>query len=123
MTVRRFTLRITTDDSGDAEVLTQRLFGHLVSIHYVKDDFDDGVDFVVTNDRSGETIWSEESVNASATRYPRAATHTTAGAAALYDTGGEGVLAPIAIGGDRLKVVVADGGDTNSGTVHILIDG
>lgn len=123
MTVRRFSYSITVDEHGDAEVLTQRLFGRLVSIHYVKADFANGVDFVVTNNRTGETIWSEESVDASATRYPRAATHSTVGAAALYAAAGEAVLAPIAIGGDQLKIVVADGGDEKSGTVHILIDG
>lgn len=123
MTVRRFVLPITVDASGDAEVYTPKIFGHLVSIRYVKDDFADGVDFVVTNESTGETIWSEEAVNASATRYPRAATHSTAGAASLYAAGGTAVQGRIALGGDRIKVVVADGGNATSGTLHILIDG
>lgn len=123
MTVRRFSIPITVDASGDAEVYTPRIFGHLVSIRYVKADFADGVDFVVTNERTGETVWSEESVNASASRYPRAATHTTAGAASLYASGGTAVQGRIAIGGDRLKIVVADGGVSKSGTLHFLVEG
>lgn len=120
--IRRFVVPITVDGSGDATVLTPHIRGELVSIRYVKDDFADGVDFVVTGEDTGQTIWSEESVNASATRYPRAPTHTTGGAAALYASGGAAVLAPIALD-ERLSVVVADGGDETSGTLHILIDG
>ena len=123
MTVRRFTVPITVDADGDAEVYTPRIFGHLVSVRYVKTDFADGVDFVVTNETTGETVWSEEAVNASASRYPRAATHTTAGAASLYASGGTAVQGRIAIGGDRLKIVVADGGVSKSGTLHFLVEG
>ncbi|HRP26035.1 hypothetical protein, partial [Thauera sp.] len=114
---------ITVDADGDAEVYTPKIFGHLVSVRYVKTDFADGVDFVVTNETTGETVWSEEAVNASASRYPRAATHTTAGAASLYASGGTAVQGRIAIGGDRLKIVVADGGVSKSGTLHFLIEG
>lgn len=123
MTIRRFVLPITVDASGDAESYTPPIYGELVSIRYVKDDFADGVDFIVTLEDTGETVWSEESVNASATRYPRAATHSTAGAAALYASGGEAVLGRIAISGDRIKVVTADGGNATSGTLHFTIDG
>lgn len=123
MAVRRFTIPITVDASGDAEVFTPTIFGHLVSFRYVKDDFADGVDFVVTTEDSGQTLWSEESVNASATRHPRAATHSVAGAASLYAAGGTAVNAPIAIGGERIKIVVADGGNATSGTLHVLVDG
>lgn len=123
MTVRRFTVPITVDASGDAEVYTPRIFGHLVSVRYVKTDFANGVDFVVTNETTGETVWSEEAVDASASRYPRAATHTTAGAASLYASGGTAVQGRIAIGGDRLKIVVADGGVSKSGTLHFLVEG
>lgn len=123
MTIRRFAKTITVDASGDAEEFIGPIYGDLVSIRYVKDDFADGVDFIVTLETTGETIWSEESVNASATRYPRAATHSTAGAAALYASGGVAVLGRIAIGGDRIKIVVADGGNATSGTLHFTIDG
>jgi hypothetical protein len=123
MAIRRFVMPITVDASGDAEEYSPAIYGHLVSFRYVKDDFADGVDFTCTLESTGETLWAEESVNASATRYPRAATHSTAGAAALYASGGVAVLNRIAIGGDRIKVVVADGGNGTSGTLHITVDG
>lgn len=123
MALRRFVIPITVDASGDAEVYTPALYGHLESFRYVKDDFTDGVDFVCTLETTGETLWAEDSVNASATRYPRAATHSTAGAAALYASGGVAVLDRIAIGGDRIKIVVDGAGNATSGTLHVTIDG
>lgn len=121
--LRRFTVPITVNEDGDAEVYSPKLFGHLVSFRYVKNNFANGVDFVCTLETTGETLWSEEAVDASATRYPRAATHSTAGAAALYASGGVAVLDRIAMGGDRIKIVVADGGVSTSGTLYITIDG
>mgnify|MGYP001343300963 CR=1 FL=1 len=121
--LRRFVIPITVDSGGDAEVYSPVLNGHLHSIRYVKDDFANGVDFVVTLETTGETVWSEEDVNASATRYPRAATHSVAGVAALYASGEPGVLDRIAISQDRIKIVVGSGGTETSGTIHVTIDG
>jgi hypothetical protein len=126
MTIRRFVVPVTVDADGGAEVYSPVVSGKLISIRYVKTDFEDGVDFVITSEATGATLWSEENVNASATRQPRAATHSTAGAAALYVAAGLGVLAPIALSQDRVKIVVAngtgdDGGET--GVFHITIDG
>jgi hypothetical protein len=123
MTVRRFVIPISVDASGDAEEYSPTLSGRLVSIRYVKTDFADGVDFTITSEDTGETIWAEENVNASASRYPRAATHSTAGAASLYAALGEAVNGKIALSQDRIKFVVASGGVSKSGAFHILIDG
>lgn len=121
--LRRFVIPITVDSGGDAEVYSPVLNGHLHSIRYVKDDFANGVDFVVTLETTGETVWSEEDVNASTTRYPRAATHSVAGVAALYAAGEPGVLDRIAISQERIKIVVGSGGTETSGTIHITVDG
>lgn len=123
MTVRRFVVPMTVDASGDGTFYTPPIYGHLVSFRYVKIDFANGVDFVCTLETTGETLWSEDSVDASATRHPRAATHSTAGAAALYADAGVAVLDRIAIGGDRIKIVVDGGGVSKSGTLHVTVDG
>ena len=114
---------MAVDASGDGIFYSPPLYGHLVSFRYVKTDFANGIDFVCTLETTGETLWSEDSVDASATRYPRAATHSTAGAASLYVAAGPGVLNRIAIGGDRIKIVVDGGGVSKTGTMHITIDG
>lgn len=120
--MRRFKIPITTAADGSATVYSPRLAGKIHSLQYVKTDFANGVDFAVTADATGENIWTESDVNASAVRYPRAATHSQAGAAALYAAGGLGVLTPIGIANDRVKIVIAQGGNVKTGTVHILVD-
>lgn len=92
-----FNVPITTDGSGNADVTfpLSRIGlpptgGKLDAIHYVKDGtngFSNGVDFSITDPVTGEVILNENDVNSSAIRRPRAATHTTAGAAALYAAG------------------------------------
>lgn len=129
MTIRRFVVSATVDAEGDAEVYSPVIRGKIVSIRYVKDDFEDGVDFAITGETSGQAIWSESSVNNSATRYPRAATHSATGADADYAAeSGEPVLDMIALADERIKIVVADGapgeaGGGETGTFHITIDG
>jgi hypothetical protein len=122
MTVRRFVVPVTTA-SGSATEYTPAIYGHIESIRYVKGDFADTVDFTITAETTGETIWAEENVTASATRHPRAATHSVAGAASLYASGGTAVNGKIALGGDRVKIVIANGGDAKTGTFHITVDG
>lgn len=121
MGIRRFVVPVVTDGSGAAEVYTPKVSGKIQSIRYVKTDFTDGVDFTITSETAGETIWTESNVNASATRYPRAATHSTAGAAALYASGGEAVNGKVALGDDRVKIGVASGGANKAGTFHITV--
>jgi hypothetical protein len=122
MTIRRFVVPVTVDAAGDAEVYSPVLSGKLETIRYVKDDFADGVDFTITAEDSGETLWTESDVNASATRHPRAPTHSQAGAAALYAAGGTAINDKIAMSQDRVKIVVASGGNATSGTFHITVD-
>src|SRR5262245_2346007 len=98
MNIDRFTVPLTTDSSGAATAYTPTFaWGHVLAIHYIKDSFADGVDFNLTAEATGQTIWQENNVNASALRYPRQATHGTDGIAALYAAGGTAVLDLIAL--------------------------
>lgn len=123
MTIRRFPVTVTVDASGDATKYSPPIYGTLVSVRYVKTDYANGVDFTITNETTGEIIWDEDDVNASATRYPRAATHSTAGVASLYASGGEAVNGRIALGGERIKIIVGSGGNATTGVFHFTIDG
>lgn len=120
--MRRISVEITTAADGSAMVTSARVSGSVHAIVYEKTDFADGVDFTVTAEKTGEQIWAETNVNAAGSRYPRAATHTTAGVAALYAASGVAVLDKPAIANDRFKVVVAQGGNAKKGTLHFLID-
>lgn len=120
--MRRLIVELLTAADGSCTAYSPRVSGELCSIVYEKIDFADGVDFVVTSEATGEGLWSENNVNAAGSRYPRAATHTTAGAAALYASGGVAVLAKPALANDRIKVVVAQGGNAKRGKLHFLVD-
>lgn len=121
MHAERKTVTVTVDASGDGTGYTPVVTGRVLQVRYVKVDFAAGVDFNITAEATGETIWAEDNVNASATRAPRQATHSTAGVAALYAAGGQAVLDHIVLANDRVKIVVAQGGNVTSGTFHVLI--
>ena len=119
---KRETVTVTTNGSGAGTGYTGVVSGKISQIRYVKTDFADGSTITITNELTGETIWTEVAVNASATRAPRQATHTTAGVAALYAGSGQAVLDKIAISKSRIQVTVTNGGDTKTGTFYITLE-
>ena len=121
-TVQRFSVTVTTDGAGAATAYSDYVTGKLSQIRYVKTDYDNGSTFTITADATGETLWTEAAVNASATRAPRQATHTTAGAAALYAAAGTAVNDKIGIANDRIKIVIASGGATKTGVFHFILE-
>lgn len=123
--MRRVKVTVTTDGSGDATAYTPQLSGEIYGISYVKPgsgSYTDGVDFTITNETTGQDIWVETNVNATAHRAPRQPVHSQAGVAALYASGGTAVTAPLAIAQSRIKIVVASGGASKTGAFHFLID-
>ena len=121
MYARRLTVAVTTDSAGDGVGYVDVDYGLLSQIRYAKADFADGVDFAITVEGTGEGLWTQSDVNASATKAPRQATHGVDGAAALFASGGTAIQDKIAIAQDRIKVVVAQGGDTKTGTFHFVL--
>jgi hypothetical protein len=122
MTIRRFNIAVTTDASGDATVYSPFMSGYIQDIEYVKTDFADGVDFTITAEASGRTIWTESNVNAAVVKAPRQPVYSTAGVAALFAAGGTAVLDRIALGRDRVKFVVASGGNAKTGEFIVTVD-
>lgn len=120
--MRRVSIEVTTAADGSATEFSPRISGAIHSVEYEKTDFADGVDVTITAERSGQGVWTEANVNAATVRYPRAATHTVLGAAALYAAGGVPVLDKPAVANDRIKVVIAQGGNAKKGTFHVLVD-
>ena len=95
--------------------------GRLITLIYAKDDFDDGVDFTITAEASGETLWTESNVNASKTVAPRQATHSNVGVASLYANAGEPVEDYIVLSQDRIEIVIAAGGSVKNGTFTAIV--
>lgn len=117
----RHAVTVTTNGDGDGTGYTPVVTGKVVQITYTKVDFANGVDFDVTGDRSGVVIWDQDNVNATATVAPRQATHSTGGVAALYAVGGTAVNDCVWVANERIKIVVAQGGATKTGTFHVVV--
>lgn len=122
MAIRRFNVPVTCAADGSATVYSPYLSGYLNMIQYVKTNFTDGVDFTITAESTGQTLWTQNDVNAAAIVAPRMATHSTAGVASLYAASGTAVNAQIALGRDRVKIVIASGGNATTGAFNIVMD-
>ncbi|MGB5903805.1 MAG: hypothetical protein WBH00_13235 [Xanthobacteraceae bacterium] len=121
--MRLYEVTVTTDASGDATAYVPsvgRARGLLESIQYQKVDFADGVDFTITDEETGENLWVQSNVNASAIVRPRAPTHDQAGTAALYASDGTAVGNKIAVV-SRVKIAIAQGGNAKSGVFRVIV--
>jgi hypothetical protein len=120
--VTRLTVPVTTAADGSATAYSDVVTGKVSAVRYVKTDFDNASTITITAEATGEGIWTEVGVNASATRAPRQAVHTTAGAASLFAAGGTAVSDKIALANDRVKIVIAGGGNVKSGTFYVTVE-
>jgi hypothetical protein len=123
--MRKLTIPVTTAADGSATVFSPKVSGKVHSIHYLKDGttaFSNGVGFTITAEDTGENIWTEAAVNAAAVRYPRAPTHSQAGVASLYAAAGTAVQDKVAVANDRVKIVIASGGNAKKGQFIVVVD-
>jgi len=124
MYVERHTINLTTDASGDATGYTPVVTGRVISVQYVADGstpFDNTADFTITGEDSGQTIWAESNLTTSKTVAPRQATHSTAGVASLYAAAGTAVQDHVYLASERIKLVVAQGGNVKIGQFRVTI--
>lgn len=122
---RRYKVSAVTDASGNATAYSDPVTGKISAIIYVKDGttpFSTGVGFTITSETTGENLWVQANVNASAKVAPRQPTHGTDGTAALYAAAGTAVLDEIALANDRVKIVVASGGNAKNGSFWIVVE-
>lgn len=123
--MKRLKVTVTTAADGTAIGYSSRISGKIHQIEYLKDGangYADGVDFTITGEATGVSIWAQNDVNASAVRAPRQPLHSQAGIASLYASGGTAVQDKIALARDRVKIAIAAGGNAKVGTFHILVD-
>lgn len=78
-------------------------------------------DLTITTETTAQDVWTETDVtNAATFRAPRLATHDTVGAASLYAATFE-VLDYIWMVEERLKIVVAQGGNVATGVFTLIV--
>jgi hypothetical protein len=115
MYAERHAVALVTNGSQVATGYTPNITGEIVSIQYVKTDFADGVDFVVTGEATNLPIWTGTNVNAAVTVYPVAPAVVVAGTASTLTE------RPLVVVNERIKVAVAQGGETKSGVVYVVV--
>jgi hypothetical protein len=118
MYVTRHVVAITTAADGSGTGYTPDVNGRVLAISYVKPTtggYADTVDFDIETELSTVKIWDEDNVTASKAVYPRAATHSTAGAASATD------VDHIPVANERIKISVANGGDGGTGTFYVMV--
>lgn len=106
---------VTTIADGSATAYSTNLTGRLWAVAYVKTDFATGVDFTITTERENAGVWTEVNVDATKRVRPRELVDDQVGAniAATYDY--------ILLENDRVKIVIANGGDSKTGTFRIYV--
>lgn len=106
----------TTIADGSATVYTDNIRGKIIAVRYVKSDFADGVDFTITTETTNRNVWVDTNINASETVVPKELNDDTAGADLT------GVYDHVRAFNERIKIVIASGGDTKTGTFTIYYE-
>ena len=119
---RDIKLSVTTDASGDGSTTSAEspVSGRLVGVEYALGTFAAGVDVTISITRTpsgtDQTLLTLTNANASAWYYPQVAVHGNTGTALTATAGGD-TIKPLCIG--LPKMVIAQGGDTKTGTVTL----
>ena len=113
--VEDHTVPVTTDSGGNATVYTPSVTGKIQQIVYTKDTFANGVDFTITLEDTDQNLWTESNVNASKTVNPLTAADLESGSASVLTE--VGIFAAF----ERVKIVIAQGGDTLAGSFQIIV--
>lgn len=116
----RHTVALTTAADGSATGYTPNVTGRILGIRYVKTDFDNGVDFAITLEATGQAVLTLTDQNASGSFYPRVPVQDDVGADATLD-GTRKMREPVVAVNDRVKIVIAQGGNVKSGTVYVIV--
>ena len=113
---------IVTNSSGAATVhlthgLSRKLNGFLVCIKYTPGTIDTGADLTITGEESGIPILTKANAGTSVVfYYPRALINAVADGAAATNASEF-----IPIKDERIQVVVANGGDTKTGSIEVIL--
>jgi hypothetical protein len=126
MYCERHTLAATTDASGAATVYSSTVAnGRVLQVRYVPGStpIDTAGDIIISSEVTGVIVLDQDNIGTSAfTSAPRQATHlASTGAANLYAAGGTAVTDYVVLASERLKLVVASGGNVCSGTFYVYV--
>ena len=126
MKVERFSVSVTTAADGSATAYSPTITWAISSIAYVADGtnpYAATVDFAITVEATGQGLWTQSDISASGTRAPRQPTHEQDGTDRFFQGSGTEHSVPdlICLANDRVKIVLAQGGDTKTGRFIITV--
>jgi hypothetical protein len=126
MKVERFSVSVATAADGSATAYSPTITGAISSIAYVADatnPYAATVDFAITVEATGQGLWTQSDISASGTRAPRQPTHEQDGTDRFFQGTSSEHTVPdlICLANDRVKIVLAQGGDTKTGRFIITV--
>jgi len=107
---------VTTAADGSATEYTDVIRGKIIAVKYLKSDYADTVDFTITTETSLRNVWVDTNITATETVVPKELNDGTDGADLT------GVYDHIRVFNERVKIVLAGGGDTKSGTFTVFYE-
>jgi hypothetical protein len=120
--VERHTVEVTTATGGGGTGYTSVLTGQVANIIYTADGtapYASTADFTITAESSGLGLWTESNVTASKTVAPHQPTHNQSGV--VQNTAGDVQSAPCFVANERVKIVIAQGGNTKTGSFVVVV--
>lgn len=117
MFAQRHRIDITTAADGSATAYSPAgISGRIHAIVYSKGNFADTVDFTITLEATGESLWTDTNITASEIVYPvqKANLGGTGAASTITEV-------PIIAANDRVKIVIATGGNATTGTFYVVV--
>ena len=118
--IKSTSIAMTCDAGGNCTAYSAQVNGTIDAIIYTKGNFADGSTVTVTTATTGQAVWAETAVNASAIRRPRGQVHGATGTGLTFD-GTRTVCEPVCVLDESIKVVVSSGGNATTGTLTILL--
>jgi hypothetical protein len=117
---KRQSVTVTTATGGGATEYSAVVQGTIRAIKYTKDGtapLASTADFTITTEETGQNLWVDLNVNATETVYPVVPANIASSGAASTLT-----EVPVYADYERVKIVVAQGGNTKIGTFTIVSD-
>jgi len=120
--VQRYAVSLTTAADGSATGYTEVANGRVFSISYVDTDLDAGADLTATTETTAQPVLTAANFGGTDTTWhPRVQVHDAADASAATLDGTRKNLDYVWAATERIKLVLAQGGNVKSGTFYVVV--
>ena len=117
--IQRHDVAVTTSTGGSATAYSPVVMGKVAAVVYTSggaSGFASTADIAVTTETTGQNIWTQSNVTASVVKYPVTTAQVPAG------TNSSLTEKQIPVADERIKIVIAQGGNAKVGTFTVVIE-